>query len=166
MTISTEQLPDDWMERDNVAGRTWHGLSGEPFHRASPLARLARVRTDGVRAAGDLARKNGRMLRVVRYVRTSVHEVAAQLEALELTAQSRHLLVLDEVFRDPVTTAPLVCRPGLADAQLLVSAGRADGILAPTYEDISSDLGEYEAFLHAMADRGCFVALALPETGR
>ncbi|MFG2986226.1 hypothetical protein ACGFYQ_34080 [Streptomyces sp. NPDC048258] len=166
MTAFTELRLDDWMDRDNANQRRWTPLAESSVRQADPLARLWGVRTDGVRAAWEQARQNGRMLRVVRYVHAAEHEAGAQFEALELVAKSRHWLVRDEPCLDVEPAVRLEYRTGLSAARLLLRAGFADGLLAPTYEHISADLREYESFLKQMAARGWFVALALSETGR
>ncbi|MFD6891835.1 hypothetical protein [Streptomyces sp. NPDC059957] len=68
----------NWTDRDNAVERRWTRLGGRPIQQADPLARLLGFRTDGVRAACERARQNGRMLKVVRYVQTPEHEAAAQ----------------------------------------------------------------------------------------
>ncbi|MBT2402018.1 MULTISPECIES: hypothetical protein [unclassified Streptomyces] len=166
MTAMTKLELDDWMDRDNAVQRHWAGVGTPPARQSDPLARLLGFRTDGVRAAGEVARQNGRKLRVVRYVQAPEHEAGPQFEALELVAQSRHFQVRSELCLDPAGPALLEYRPGLAAARCLLRAGFADGLVAPTYEHISPDLREYERFLKAMAERGWFVALALSETGR
>ncbi|MGP3690864.1 recombinase family protein [Streptomyces sp. IBSNAI002] len=164
MTALTEPQNTDWMDRDNAIARQWTRLGARPVRQADPLARLVGFRTDGVRAASELARQNGRSLRVVRYLHTPEHEAGAQFEALELVCQARHWLVRDELCVDPVSLTLLEDREGLSAALDLLSAGFADGLVTPTYEHISPDLREYELFLKEMAARGWFVALALPET--
>ncbi|MEV7617576.1 recombinase family protein [Streptomyces sp. NPDC089799] len=106
------------------------------------------------------------MLKVVRYVQAPEREAAAQFEALELVAQSRHWLVRDETFVDSAGPALLEYRPGLSAARKMLRSGFADGLLAPTYEHISPHFAEYERFLRDMEAHRWFVALALPETGR
>ncbi|MFK0252961.1 hypothetical protein [Streptomyces sp. NPDC090445] len=155
MTAMTELQPDDWTEPGQ-----------EPVRQADPLSRLWGVRTDGVRAAAALARQNGRVLRVVRYVQAPQHEADARFEALELVARSRHYLVRDETCLDVGGPALLEYRPGLSAARRLLRSGFADGLLAPAYEHISPHLAEYERLLKDMAARGHFLALALSETGR
>lgn len=166
MTALTELQPEGWMDRDNAIQRRWTGLGEGPVRQADPLSRLWGVRTDGVRAAGDLARRNGRMLRVVRYVQAPQHEAGPQFEELELVARSRHYLVRDEECLDPGGPALLEYRSGLSAVRRLLRAGFADGLVAPAYEHISPNLREYERFLKDMALHGWFVALALSETGR
>ncbi|MFE3864494.1 hypothetical protein ACFVQ9_27415 [Streptomyces goshikiensis] len=157
---------DNWMDRDNASERQWTTLRARPAGQDDPLPRLQAFRADGVRAGSELARQNGRVPRVVRYLLTHEQEAAAQFEALELVCQARHWLVRDELCVDPVGPAPLEDRESLSAALGLLSAGFADGLVTATYEHISPDLGEYEQFLKEMAARGWFVALALPETGR
>lgn len=166
MTAFTELQPDDWMDRDNANNRRWTRLGERPVRQADPLARLLGFRTDGVRAATELARQNGRIPRVVRYLQTPEREADAQFEALELVAHSRHWLVRDELCLDPDGPALLEDRPGLKAMQRLLSAGFADGMVTPRYEHISRDLREYERFLKEMGNRGWFVALAMPETSQ
>ncbi|MEV7525865.1 hypothetical protein [Streptomyces sp. NPDC091371] len=166
MTAFTELQPDDWMDRDSTVRREWTSLGQRPVRQADPLARLLGFRTDGVRAAGEVARQNGRMLKVVRYVQAPECEADAQFEALELVARSRHWLVRDELCLDSAGPALLEYRPGLSAARRLLRAGFADGLVAPTYEHISPNLQEYERFLKDMAGRGWFVALGRSETGR
>ncbi|WP_329317305.1 hypothetical protein OG723_43995 (plasmid) [Streptomyces sp. NBC_01278] len=165
MTAFTESQHSDWMDRDNATERRWTRLGARPVRQADPLTRLLRFRTDGVRAAGELARQNGRIPRIVRYLH-GPHEANAQFEALERVCRSRHWLVRNELCADPAGPALLEYRVGLSAALGLLSAGFADGIITPTYEHISPDLREYERFLKEMAARGWFVALALPETGQ
>lgn len=156
----------DRRERDNNLQRQWSPLVNRSIQQADPLYRLWGVRTGGVRAASSIARQNGRMLKVVRYVQAPEREAGPQFEALELVAQSRHYLVRDELCLDAGGPALLEYRSGLAAARCLLRAGFADGLLAPTYEHISPHLAEYERFLRDMHARGWFVALALEETGR
>lgn len=164
MTALTEPQNTDRTDPDNATAHRWTRSGARPDEPADPLARLVGFRMDGVRAAGELARQNGRMLRVVRYLRTPEDEVGAQSEALELVSQSRHWLVRDDLCVDPVGLSPLEDREGLSAALDLLRAGFADGLVTPTYEHISPDLREYEYFLKEIAARGWFVALALPET--
>ncbi|WP_158781228.1 recombinase family protein [Streptomyces sp. NRRL S-237] len=164
MTAFTAPQNTDWMDRDNAIERQWSRLGARPVRQADPLARLVGFRTDGVRAGGELARQNGRIPRVVRYLHTPLQEAGAQFEALELMCQARHWLVREELCVDPIGPALLEDREGLSAALDLLSAGFADGLVTPTYEHISPDLREYERFLKEMATRGWFVALARPET--
>lgn len=166
MTAFTEPQSTDWMDRDNANRRQWEPAGATPVRQADPLARLWGVRTDGVRAASDVARQNGRLLKVVRYVQAPERESNSQFEVLELVAQSRHWLVREEQCLDTGGPALLEYRPGLSAARRLLRTGFADGLVAPTYEHISPDLREYERFLKDMSAQGWFVALALSETGR
>lgn len=165
MTAMPELQSDDWMDRDSAVQRLWSRSREQPGRRADPVKRLRAIRTDGVRAAGALARQNGRQLRVIRYVQAPENEAGAHFEALELVALSRYWLVRDETCFDPAGPALLEYRPALSAARRLLRGGFADGLLVPSYEHISPNLNEYERLLQELRERGWFVALALSENG-
>ncbi|CAL9634639.1 hypothetical protein SUDANB120_06168 (plasmid) [Streptomyces sp. enrichment culture] len=156
----------DGMGRDNALRRQWSPLASRPIRQAASLTRLWGFRRDGVRAAASLARRNSRMLKVVRYVQAPEREAGAQFEELELVARSRHYLVVDELCLDVGGPMLLEYRSGLRAARRLLRGGFADGLLAPTYEHLSPNVAEYERLLRDLHAHGYFVALAESETGR
>ncbi|MGW3326313.1 hypothetical protein [Streptomyces virginiae] len=106
------------------------------------------------------------MTTIVRYVRVLARHADAQFEALECTAGSRQWLVRDEWCKDtPAPARPLADRPGWQLAMRVLREGYADGVMAPRYEQVSSDLAAYEEVLNELHEGGWFLGLAIPERG-
>ncbi|MFF3728532.1 hypothetical protein ACFYYM_39985 [Streptomyces erythrochromogenes] len=113
------------------------------------LSRLEGARAKAVQEASDRNRAAGRMTTIVRYVRVPARHADAQFEALECTDPAR----------------PLADRPGWQLAMRVLREGYADGVMAPRYEQVSSDLATYEEVLNELHEGGWFLGLAIPERG-
>lgn len=130
------------------------------------LSRLEGARAKAVQEASERNRAAGRMTTIVRYVRVLARHADAQFEALECTAGSRQWLVRDEWCKDtPAPARPLADRPGWQLAMRVLREGYADGVMAPRYEQVSSDLAAYEEVLNELHEGGWFLGLAIPERG-
>ncbi|MFE3608352.1 hypothetical protein [Streptomyces goshikiensis] len=156
----------DWMDRDNSRSRRTAELEGRPIEQVDPLLRLRRYRSEGVRAARERARQKGRALRVACYAQGPVNASAALSDSLGRAALALSYDVRGELCLDSAGPARVEYRPGLCAAQRLLRRGFADGLVTPSYQHISTDLGEYQRFLEALAARGWFVALVRAETDR
>ncbi|MFK0047873.1 hypothetical protein ACIQU4_28065 [Streptomyces sp. NPDC090741] len=110
-------------------------------------------------------RRRGHPPRVVRYICSPPERVDGHV-ALSRWAAGRGWLVDPQTYTDRCEPGPVGERTELRIALDRVMAGHADGLLAPAFEHISPDLGEYGDQLHQVRAHDRFIALVLPEIPR